>query len=312
VTDSYIQTFVVMDTIVTFQVVGHDADDRKRRERNAAVARAAGWFHAINDSCTRFDPASELCRLSQTFGAPVPVSALLFQAVQFALAVAAGSGGAFDPTIGLQLETRGFDREFRSGHATRTDLQRDDTVNFRDVVADAAAQTITLLRPLLLDLGAVVKGLAVDMAARELQPLENFSINAGGDLYLGGHNEAGNPWSVGIRHPRQQDESIEILQVSDVAVCTSGDYARRSPAGDDGHHIVNPHTGSSPTQLASATVVACSAMLADALGTAAFVLGPVEGLALLQCHGVEGLLITPALERFTTHDMRRLRHRAYA
>ena len=89
---------------------------------------------------------------------------------------------------------------------------------------------MTLHRPLLLDLGAVAKGLAIDMAARELQPFENFAIDAGGDLYFGGCNAAGEPWSVGIRHPRG-DGLLDTLRVSDAAVCTSGDYERRHRCG---------------------------------------------------------------------------------
>ena len=76
-------------------------------------------------------------------------------------------------------------------------------------------------------------------------------------------------------------------------------------SADGGHHILDPRTGVSAMALASASVVAPTAMVADALATAAFVLGPVDGLALLERHGVDGLLVTPALERFTTAGMER-------
>jgi len=149
-----------------------------------------------------------------------------------------------------------------------------------------------------LDLGAVAKGLAVDLAARELEPFHDFAIDAGGDLYLGGHNGDGNPWSVGIRHPRKPDEVFERVTVSDAAVCTSGDYEAK---GIDGaHHILDPRADRSADMLASVTVIAPSAMVADGLATAAFVLGPIEGLALLQRQGVRGILLTPSLERFET------------
>jgi thiamine biosynthesis lipoprotein len=57
----------------------------------------------------------------------------------------------------------------------------------------------------------------VDVAARELEPFENFAVDAGGDLYLGGHNAEGEPWSVGVRHPREQS-LIETMRVSNMAV----------------------------------------------------------------------------------------------
>jgi len=159
-------------------------------------------------------------------------------------------------------------------------------------------RTITLRRELTLDLGAVAKGLAVDAAARELQPLGDFAIDAGGDLYLGGRNPDGGKWHVGIRHPRADRTLIDALRVSDAAVCTSGDYER-------GDHLIDPRTGLAASLAASVTVVAPGAMLADALATAAFVLGPAEGLALFERHAVEGLIVTPSLERFETASLPR-------
>ena len=119
-TDSYIHTVAIMGTVVTIQVVGHGADGLERQEREAGVARAVAWFDAINERCNRFDPASELRRMSTNIGVPVPASPLLFQAVEFALAVAAETRGSFDPTIGLQLEALGFDREYRTGQMVRS------------------------------------------------------------------------------------------------------------------------------------------------------------------------------------------------
>jgi thiamine biosynthesis lipoprotein len=220
---------------------------------------------------------------------------MLFEAVRFAVAVAAESGGAFDPTIGLAMERRGFDREHRTGEVVHTRIAAGEA-SYLDVEVDDDERTITLRRPLLLDLGAVAKGLAIDMAARELQPFENFAIDAGGDLYFGGRNAVGQPWSVGIRHPRE-DSLLETLHLSDVAVCTSGDYERQTDAG---HHILDPRGGGSANAVASATVLAPSAMVADTLATASFVLGPIDGIALLERHGVEGLLVTPSLDRFST------------
>ena len=265
-----------MGTTVTIQVI------RAGREAEEAISRAFGWFHAIEDRCTRFREESELVRLTSQTGIPVAVSTILYEAVRFAVMVAEESHGAFDPT---------------AVHPRRHDS------SYRDIVFDPDRRTITLRRPLMLDLGAVAKGLAVDTAARELEPFTDFAIDAGGDLYLGGSNQQGAPWSVGIRHPRREHELIASLSASNQAVCTSGDYERRTPDGS-GRHILDPRTGASADRVASATVVASGAMLADALATAAFVLGPQEGIEFLNRLGVEGLLVTPELERFETGGLR--------
>jgi thiamine biosynthesis lipoprotein len=284
------QTQPAMGTLVTIQVV-HEAAD-------SAVARAFGWFHGIEERCTRFDSRSELMQLTSQPGVPAAVSAILYEAVRFALLVAEESGGAFDPTIGHRMETRGFNVEHRTRKPVHSGISPERDVNYRDVQLDPERKTITLLRPLILDLGAVAKGLAVDMAARELAPFGDFAIDAGGDLYLGGCNPQGAPWSVGIRHPRRDGELIDTLRVSNQAVCTSGDYEREG-------HILDPRTGNAAGTVASATVVASGAMLADALATAAFALGPTSGIEFLERMGVEGLIVTPQLERYETRGLKR-------
>lgn len=266
-----IRAAAAMGTVVSIEV---DAPE-------AVIERAFHWFRAIEASCSRFDPHSELRQLP--VGRPAAASPMLFEAVRFALLVAEETGGAFDPTVGGAMVARGFDRHYVTGAASGA---RDDgEVSFRDVELDAPRGTILLKRPLTLDLGAVAKGLAVDAAARELQSFSNFVIDAGGDLYFGGRSPRGETWCAGVRHPRNPGQLIDRFAVSDQAVCTSGDYER-------GAHILDPRRRDAAGEVASATVVAPGAMLADALATAAFVLGPEEGMALLTRMDVEGLIVT--------------------
>jgi thiamine biosynthesis lipoprotein len=254
------RTIVAMGTVVTIQVPGpvNDTD----------FERAFGWFFEIEERCTRFHLQSELMELTVRPGEAVAVSAILFEAVRFSVAVAEETGGAFDPT---------------GGH-------------WRDVEADPARQTLTLHRPMRLDLGAVAKGMAVDTAARELEGLRDFLIDAGGDIYAGGCSENAEPWTIGIRHPRRAGELIASLSVSGEAVCTSGDYER-------GQHIPDPRTGEPVHGVASATVIAPTAMLADALATAAFVLGPEQGIAMLERLSLKGLIIASDLQRCQTRSL---------
>jgi len=298
------RTVLGMGTFVTIQVVDRNEDPAQAAKRDAAVDRAFDWFRAIESCCSRFDADSELRRISASaVGTATPASPMLFEAVRFALAVAEETGGAFDPTVGCSMEARGFDREHWTGETIRSDVGPSDGVSYRDVELDPARKTIALRRPLVLDLGAVAKGLAIDMAARELRPLEHFAIDAGGDLYLGGRNVQGERWRVGIRHPRVDGALIDAISVSDAAVCTSGDYERRAPGANGGHHILDPRTGESAAEAASVTVVAPTAMLADAVATAAFVLGPADGLRLVERLGLHGLVVTSTLDCFRTRGM---------
>ncbi|HVE32703.1 MAG TPA: FAD:protein FMN transferase [Gemmatimonadaceae bacterium] len=303
--DAFLLSTASMGTVVTIHIVGGAASS-DRAAHHRAAERALGWFREVERVCSRFEPTSEVSQLSSRAGEAVPASPMLFAATHFALAVAEETGGAFDPTLGSLLEAAGFNHEHRSGWPVRIAPATNGAASFRDIELDADAHTITLVRPLLLDLGAVAKGLAIDMAAKELDDngYENFAVDAGGDLYFAGNNAAGEPWSVGLRHPRREADIIEEFRVSNSAVCTSGDYERRAVGGGDNtaieHHIVDPRTGTSAKRCASVTTLAPSAMVADALGTAAFVLGPIDGLALLERHGLDAVIITPALERTAT------------
>lgn len=302
---AFARTIAAMGTFVTVQiVVGRDGTPAAEAEAGAAIERAFGWFRQIEATCTRFDPDSELMRLARNHGAAVVVSPTLYHAIEFAMAVARDTAGAFDPTVGHALERLGFNREHRTGQTVTTAIDGDGQVSYRDVELDPDRRTVTVHRPLVLDLGAVAKGLAVDVAAKELSPFKDFAIDAGGDLYLGGCNADGGPWRIGIRHPRVEDRLLGTLRVSDQAVCTSGDYERRT-AEPGRHHILDPRTGGSASAVASTTVVAPSAMVADALGTAAFVLGPQEGLRLFERHGVEGLIVSAALQEYATEGLTR-------
>lgn len=279
-------TQVSMNTVVSMRIV------RETPDAAEALGRALGWFDEVESRCSRFDAASELRRLCERAAdGPVEASPLLFEAVHFAVLMAHETSGAFDPTVGNRMAARGFNREHRSGAVTQAADSQHAT--YRDIELDPARRTIFLHRALTIDLGAVAKGLAIDLAARELQSFGDFAIDAGGDLYLGGVNEDGGPWSIGIRHPREPENLIGRVRASNQAVCTSGDYERVG-------HLLDPRTDACARALASATVIAPNAMMADALVTAAFVLGPEEGLALLERCGVEGLLIAPDLTTYQT------------
>ena len=292
-----------MGTVVTIEVVGYDRSARARRTRELAIDRAFDWFERVESVCSRFDAGSELRRLCATRGVDVGVSPMLFEAVRFAVAVAEETHGAFDPTVGARMEARGFHRDYRDGADVRSGVRDEEPVSYRDVVLNESARTVRLERALLLDLGAVAKGLAIDMAVQELRPLANFVVDAGGDLYCGGHNAAEQPWTVGIRHPRESHALLTRVAITDAALCTSGDYERRvadDTAGE--HHVLDPTTGASPREVISASVIAPTAMVADALGTAAFVLGCAEGLALLEHHELRACLMDAQLVRHTTPD----------
>lgn len=294
---------VAMDTIISFTAVAAVSQDGFRSH----AERAFGWFRYVEQVCSRFDPQSEVMRLCSQIGTPVKVSPLLFALLDFAVNMARATHGVFDPTVGHLLEQQGFNRNYITGERVNTPVAADVRASYRDIRLNRKSGTITLRRPLVLDLGAVAKGLAIDLAAKELDSYSDLAVEAGGDLYVRGQNGKGTPWHIGIRHPRSEDALVCTLSVSGMAVCTSGDYERKSSNETGEHHLLNPDTGRSQSEVASVTVVAHTALLGDALSTAAFLLGPVRGLSLLRQYEAEGCIITPDLEIHTTPGFGRYR-----
>ena len=294
----------LMGTIVTIDVPGHAIRSTAQSAADL-VDRAFRWFREVEQTCSRFDPTSELRQLDRQVGTATVVSPILFETLRFVLTLSAETDGAFDPTVGRRLEDLGFNRDYRTGQPSSGPSPSDDAASWRDVVLDDAHRTIVLRRPLVLDLGAVAKGLALDLAARELRPLGAFAIDAGGDLYLGGSAANGRPWTVGIRHPDRDDVLLGRVTVRNRAVCTSGLYERTSSTAQAARHIIDPRDGSCPTQLISTTVIAPTGMLADALATAVLVLGSGRGRELLETHGVCGVAFTASGERLTTKGCER-------
>lgn len=280
-----------MDTVVSLHVVSSEPAHVVQKRLDQALLA----FQAVERVCSRFSPESELCRLSQRVGEAVPVSPLLFESLWIAWEIADLTEGVFDPTIGHKMEANGFNRNYLTGEKTTPLAAPTEPVTYRDLVLDESARTVLLQKPLQLDLGAVAKGLAVDLATRELRNCPGFLINAGGDLYAGGRNEHDEPWRIDIQHPTRPDETITSVLLEDQAVCTSGSYERISSHAPDTHHLLDPHTGTSPQQLLSCSVIAPFAMLADACSTAAFLLGADRGANLLESLGLRGIFVTPDL-----------------
>jgi thiamine biosynthesis lipoprotein len=118
------------------------------------------------------------------------------------------------------------------------------------------------------DPSGLVKGWAVDRAAAVLDEagIGNYALSAGGDMVLRGGALPEPAWCVGIQHPLSNLQVAAVIKASDLAVATSGEYAR-------GQHVFDPHTGQPPVGVLSVTIVGPDLATADAFATAAFAMG---------------------------------------
>ena len=208
------------------------------------------------------------------------ISPFLFEPLQFALEMAKLTDGLFDPTVGKVMELHGFNRHYLTGDSIESPSA--ESVTYRCIELNQQTHTLLLKKPLVIDLGAVAKGFAIDLAVNELKGFDGFVINAGGDLFAGGVDEKGNPGKLEFSIRIKKIKSWKQLKFPIEAICTSGSYERRNPTLPEGHHIVNPKTKCSPNELVSSSVIAPFAMMADAFSTIPFLLGIQKGKSLLE------------------------------
>jgi FAD:protein FMN transferase len=197
------------------------------------------------------------------------------------------SDGAFDPRIGPLVALWGFDgQEPRLPPPGALTLA---VARLADLARPARVSDLESA-PEMLHFGAWAKGYAVDRALAVLRArgIEAALVNAGGEV-----RGYGRPWRVGVQHPRLPGAMLAALVPGDLAVATSGDYEQFFEVdGERYHHLLDPRSGEPARGCRSVTVLAADCALADALATAMFVMGPADGLDLVeQLRGVECLII---------------------
>ena len=267
-------------------------EDEARGERlvDAVIAE----YRRIDALMSTYKDSSEISLVNANAAVrPVRISTEMFDLIGRSQALSRRSRGAFD----ISYESVGYLYDFRARQRP-DDAQIEAALNaidYRSIVLDDAHSTVAFARPgMRINLGGIAKGYAVEHAAGLLrsQGVEHALLNAGGDTRVLG-DRRGQPWVVGIRHPRAAADVITRLPLVDEAVSTSGDYERFfEEGGERYHHIINPGTGRPTDELMSVTVVGPDAVLTDGLSTTLFVLGMDQGLALVETYaGYEAIVV---------------------
>ncbi len=227
------------------------------------------------------------------------LSGALLDTVMESLKVARESRGAFDPAIWALTRLWDFDEggklptpkeiEFAKAHVDYREI------SIKELEGDRAL--VILPKGFGLDLGGIAKGEIVDLLADYLNKLgySQFLIEAGGDILVSGL-KIDRKWRIGIRHPRRANEFLAIIPFGKrgerMSIVTSGDYEQYFiKNGIRYNHIIDPRTGYPARDVVSVTVIDTSCRRADALSTAAFVLGYRKGLDFLAMENVKGLLV---------------------
>jgi thiamine biosynthesis lipoprotein len=249
-------------------------------------------------------PQSELARVNAAAGTrAVIVGAEMLAVAGKSRWISERSGGVFDVTFASMGKLWRFNHDLVKEVPDKKDIDRARTrIDYRRLKIDHEKSTLFIERAdQTIDFGGIAKGYAVDRAAAILRTagLTAFFVQAGGDLYIAGRKPDGEPMRVGVRDPRGPDGSFFArLPVEDHAFSTAGDYERAFiKDGKRYHHIIDPRTGFPATLNRSVTIWAKDAFTADAIDDAVFILGPEQGLALVESIDDCGAVIVDAANK---------------
>ncbi len=286
-------SFPLMGTLLNLTVYSPDQD-----QAEAAVTATVARMQELESKLSRHQQESEVGILNQTGSLNQPSKDL--QAVlELAKSVNKKTAGAFDITILPLLSLYQAQKEqlIRQPERIRSLVRSMGHQNLH-----CSPQQIRLDQTgsgnAGITLDGIGKGYIVDQGVASLQ---NFGfhqvlVEAGGDLLVKGNKPLGKPWRIGIRNPRPHSGKLLTVQGENMGVATSGDYFQPFSPDLLHHHIINPHTGFSSPELASCTITAPDAALADALATSCMVLGRANSMDLLAgMPGCEGLFISKDL-----------------
>jgi FAD:protein FMN transferase len=287
------RTGLAMGSQLTVRVLSADAVTAE-----SAIGAVFAEFERLDALLSVWRPGSDVLRINAAPGArPVAVGPDVVTALDAARQISDWTHGKFDVTFGALSDVWKFDHDQDGRIPTPTEIAaRLPFIGYRAVQVDAKAGTVFLSRPgMRIHLGGIGKGYAVDRAVRLLleRGFRDFMIQSGGDLYVGGL-EAGRPWRVGIADPRNPSQVFGTIDLSDGTLSTSGDYERAFVKdGVRYHHLLDPATGTPARGCRSVTIVSSSPLLADGLSTGVFILGPTEGMALVErLPDVEAIIVT--------------------
>lgn len=266
-----------------------------------AFQSAIAEIKRVEALMTTWTADSEISKINAAAGkSAVAVGDETFRIIEESVKTSLLSEGTFDITFHTLHGLWKFDEDLDPHPPADKDVKaRLAFVGYKNITLDPAKKTVMLAKQRTqIGLGGIAKGYAVDRAVKVLDDagLTSFFVQAGGDLFARGKKPDGSEWSAGVRDPRGKSSQLFAkLPITDHAFSTAGDYERAYVIdGKRYHHIIDPRTGYPATACRSVTVWAPTALVADEIDDAVFILGPEKGLALVESLDGVGAVVVDA------------------
>ena len=308
----YEATFLeLFDTVTT--IAGFGRSEEEFSAFAQAVHDDLEEYHQLYDIYNDYEGINNIKTINDNAGiSPVKVDVRIIDLLGFSIDVAEITDGEINIAFGAVLRvwhdyrTEGIDDPENSKLPPMELLkEKSEHTDINKLIIDKSAGTVFLEDPeMRLDVGAIAKGYATEMVARDMiaEGYQNAMLSVGGNVRTIGSKQDGAAWNVGIQNPDMESEqaNLYVLRLKDYSLVTSGDYQRYyTVEGKKYHHIIDPDTLMPADYYTAVSIICKDSGMADALSTSVFNMTYEQGLAL-----IEDLEDTEALWIFKNGSMK--------
>lgn len=262
------------------------------------IEAAVTEIQRIEKLLTTFSKNSQTSLINHYAGIqPVKVDREVFDLIERSLRISRITDGYFDISYGgIDKSFWNFDRNMKQLPDPKLIKDHLKLVNYENILLNPEDQTVFLKeKGMRIGFGGIGKGYAAEMAKRLLQKrgVQSGIVNASGDLTTWGMQSNGKPWTVGIADPDHVKQPFSYMNITDMAVATSGNYEKFVMINDKKYsHTINPKTGMPVSGVKSVTIFCPNAEIADAMATPVGIMGIKAALDLVnQIHQLECIII---------------------
>ncbi|AZB32702.1 FAD:protein FMN transferase [Chryseobacterium bernardetii] len=278
-----------------FEITVVDDNENKAYQH---IEAAVSEIQRIEKLLTTFSENSQTSLINHHAGKqPVKVDREVFDLIERSLRISRITDGYFDISYGgIDKSFWNFDREMKKLPDPQHIKDHLKLVNYKNILLNPEEQTVFLKeKGMRIGFGGIGKGYAAEMAKRLLQKrgVQSGIVNASGDLTTWGMQSNGKPWTVGIADPDHAKQPFSYMNITDMAVATSGNYEKFVIIdGRKYSHTINPKTGMPVSGIKSVTIFCPNAEIADAMATPVGIMGIKAALDLVnQIHQLECIII---------------------
>jgi thiamine biosynthesis lipoprotein len=286
-------------------VVAGDEKWAHKKINNAVIE-----IKRIEKLLTTFDESSQTNQINKQAGiSAVKVDKEVFDLIKRSVKISAVTDGAFDITYGsIDKRLWNFDKTMTSLPNETTAKSMVKLINYQNVILNEADCSVMLKeKGMRIGFGGIGKGYAAEMAKALLKKegVKSGIVNASGDLTTWGLQANNKPWTIGIANPDNAHLPFSYMNVTDMAVATSGNYEKFvSINGKKYSHTINPKTGLPVTGIKSVTIISPNAEIADAMATPVTIMGIKAGINLInQIHHLGCIIIDDKNKIYTSKNI---------